>query len=61
VKEPWVTSVGVGPDETLAISVSDTAEAERRIIQILAESGHPVMFVTNSSQSLEQVFLEVTK
>jgi ABC-2 type transport system ATP-binding protein len=60
-EEPWVTSVGVGPDEMLSIVVSDTAEAETRIIQILAESGYRVLFVTNSTHSLEQVFLEVTR
>ena len=61
MKEPWVTSVGVGPNETLAIVVSDIAEAETRLVPILAESGHPVVFVTNSAHSLEQVFLEVTR
>jgi ABC-2 type transport system ATP-binding protein len=61
LEEPWVTSVGVGPDETLSIVVSDTAEAETRLIQILAESGYRVLFVTNSTHSLEQVFLEVTR
>jgi ABC-2 type transport system ATP-binding protein len=61
LKEPWVTSVGVGPNETLAIGVSDIAEAETRLVQILADSGHPVVFVTNTAQSLEQVFLEVTR
>jgi ABC-2 type transport system ATP-binding protein len=61
LKEPWVTSVSVGPDDTLAIAVSDVTEAETRLIQILAESGHPVLFVTNSTHSLEEVFLEVTR
>jgi ABC-2 type transport system ATP-binding protein len=61
VKEPWVTSVGVGPDETLAISVSDRTEAEKRLVQVLAECGHPVLFVSGSTHSLEQVFLEVTQ
>lgn len=59
--EPWVTSVGVGPDETLAIAVSDIAEAETRLVQILAESEQPVVFMKHSAQSLEQVFLEVTR
>ncbi|MFV1970582.1 MAG: ABC transporter ATP-binding protein [Acidimicrobiia bacterium] len=61
LSEPWVTSVGVGPDETLAVVVSDVAEAERRLVQVLAASGHPVVSVTQSKSSLEQVFLEVTK
>lgn len=61
LEEPWVTSVEVGMDETLAIGVSDAAQAETRLVQILAESGHPVVFVTNSTHSLEQVFLEVTR
>jgi ABC-2 type transport system ATP-binding protein len=61
LEEPWVTSVGVGPDESLSIVVSDIAEAEARLVQILAASGHPVVFVTNSTHSLEQVFLEVTR
>jgi len=61
LREPWVTSVGVGPDETLAVAVSDVAEAERRLVQVLAVSGHPVVSVTKSESSLEQVFLEVTK
>ena len=46
---------------TLSIVVADAAEAEKRLVQILAESGHPVVFVTNSTHSLEQVFLEVTR
>jgi ABC-2 type transport system ATP-binding protein len=61
LEEPWVTSVGVGPDESLSIVVSDVAAAEARLVQILAASGHPVVFVTNSTHSLEQVFLEVTR
>ncbi len=61
LNEPWVTSVGVGPDETLAVAVSDVAEAERRLVQVLAASGHRVVFMTRSESSLEQVFLEVTK
>jgi ABC-2 type transport system ATP-binding protein len=61
LEEPWVTSVGVGPGEALSIVVSNAAQAETRLIQILAESGHPVVFVTNSTHSLEQVFLEVTR
>jgi ABC-2 type transport system ATP-binding protein len=61
LEEPWVTSVGVGPDESLSIVVSDIAAAEARLVQILAASGHPVVFVTNSTHSLEQVFLEVTR
>lgn len=60
-KEPWVTSVRVEEDEALSIVVSDAAEAEIRLVQILAESGHRVVFVTNATHSLEQVFLEVTK
>lgn len=61
LRETWVTSVEVGPNKTLSIAVSDIAEGERRLVQILADSGHPVVFVTNSAQSLEQVFLEVTR
>jgi ABC-2 type transport system ATP-binding protein len=61
VKEPWVTSVGVGPEETLAVAVSDVAVAEVRLVQVLADCGHPVMFVSNSAHSLEEVFLEVTR
>ena len=61
LEETWVTSVRVGADETLSIVVSDAAEAETRLVQILAESGHPVVFVTKSTHSLEQVFLEVTR
>lgn len=61
LKEPWVVSVGVGPDDTLAVAVSDTAEAEIRLVQVLAGSGCPVVSVTNSTNSLEQVFLEVTR
>ena len=61
LKEPWVTSVGVGPDETLAIAVSDLALAEVDLVRVLAECGRPVVFVSNSTHSLEQVFLEVTR
>ena len=56
-----MTSVGVGPDETLAIAVSDLALAEVDPVRVLAECGHPVVFVSNSTHSLEQVFLEVTR
>jgi ABC-2 type transport system ATP-binding protein len=61
LNESWVASVGVGPDETLAVSVTDKAEAEKRLVQVLAECGHPVVFVSDSTDSLEQVFLEVTR
>jgi ABC-2 type transport system ATP-binding protein len=38
VKEPWVTSVGVGPDETLAISVSDTNQTPRSSRDVVGRS-----------------------
>jgi ABC-2 type transport system ATP-binding protein len=59
--EPWVRTVEVGPNETLSIGVSDLAEAEMRLVQILAASGYPVVSMTRSTSSLEDVFLEVTQ
>lgn len=59
--EPWVKSVGVGPGEVIAIDVSDVDEAERRLVHVLAGSGHPVVSVTKDSTTLEEVFLEVTR
>lgn len=59
--EPWVKSVDVGPDEKLAIAVSDATEAEKRLVQVLAASGHPVTSMIRGETSLEDVFLEVTR
>ena len=61
LNEPWVRSVEVGPNETLSIAVSDVAQAESRLVQVLAGSGCAVVFMTRSTSSLEQVFLEVTQ
>lgn len=59
--EPWVKTVEEGPNETLSIAVSDMAEAESRLVQILAASGFPVVSMIRSTSSLEDVFLEVTQ
>ena len=61
LNESWVNTVEVGPNETLSIAVSDVSQAESRLVQVLAASGCPVVFMTRSTSSLEQVFLEVTQ
>ena len=61
LNESWVNTVEVGPNETLSIAVSDVSQAESRLVQVLAASGCSVVFMTRSTSSLEQVFLEVTQ
>jgi ABC-2 type transport system ATP-binding protein len=61
LEEPWVRSVVVGPGEVIAIDVSDVPLAERRLVHVLAASGHPVVSVTKDATTLEDVFLEVTR
>lgn len=60
-EEPWVKTVGVGPDGKLAIAVSDIEAAEMRLVVVLAASGVPVASMTRHTTSLEDVFLEVTE
>jgi ABC-2 type transport system ATP-binding protein len=60
-REPWVTSTEVADDGTLLVGVSDLRDAEHHLVPILASLGHPVASVQPRAESLEDVFLEVTK
>lgn len=60
-EQPWVKTVGVGPDGLVVVDVSDVALAETQLVRVLADSGHPVVSMTKRATSLENVFLEVTR
>jgi len=59
--EDWVTSVEIGNSETITVVVSDVPSAERRLVEVLAESGERIVSIRPESSSLEEVFLEVTQ
>ena len=59
--EPWVRGTGVESDHRVAVAVTDTDAAEQRLVRVLAEVGHPVISVSPTQSSLEDVFLEVTR
>ncbi len=61
LSESWVTSAEVEPDGRLTVDVSDVAEAERRLVSVLAASGRRVVSISPEATSLEEVFLEVTR
>ncbi len=59
--EPWVERATEESGGAIAVEVNDTDAAEKRLIQVLAASEHPVVSVVPEATSLEQIFLEVTR
>jgi ABC-2 type transport system ATP-binding protein len=59
--EGWVTDVEVTDDGVLLVGVSDLRRAESDLVPVLASLGHPIVSVQPRAESLEQVFLEVTR
>jgi ABC-2 type transport system ATP-binding protein len=59
--EPWASSAVVPGDGTVTVAVTDMGAAEERLVAVLARSGHRVVSIRPEVESLEQVFLEVTK
>lgn len=60
-EQPWASSAVVPGDGTVAVAVTDMGAAEQHLVSVLAASGHRVVSVQPDVESLEQVFLEVTK
>jgi ABC-2 type transport system ATP-binding protein len=59
--QPWASSAVVPGDGTVAVAVTDMGAAEEHLVGVLARTGHRVVSIQPEIESLEQVFLEVTK
>ncbi len=59
--EPWASSATDAGDGTVVVSVTDMGAAEERLVSVLSGLGHRVVSIRPEVESLEQVFLEVTK
>jgi ABC-2 type transport system ATP-binding protein len=60
-EQPWASSAVVPGDGTVAVSVTDMGAAEQHLVPVLAALGHRVVSIEPEVESLEQVFLEVTR
>lgn len=60
-REPWASSAVVPGDGTVAVAVADMGAAEEHLVGVLAGLGHRVVSIRPEVESLEQVFLEVTR
>lgn len=60
-REAWVQSVNRAADRVVRIVVRSPAEAELRLVKVLADTGVPIVAIEPEALSLEQVFLEVTR
>jgi ABC-2 type transport system ATP-binding protein len=59
--EPWVKDASVRNDGSVVLVVNDVTAAESQLVRVLATLGHPVVSIQPKTESLEDVFLEVTK
>ncbi len=59
--QPWASDATVDPNRRIVIAVSDMPAAERGLVPLLARLSHPIVSIQPETESLEQVFLEVTK
>lgn len=59
--QPWVVDCTVRADGEIAVVVNDLDAAETQLVRVLATAGHPVIAIRPETESLEDVFLEVTK
>ena len=58
---PWTAEAVLGDDGILRVVVNDLEMAERELVPLLAGLGAPVVSVQPHRESLEDVFLEVTR
>ncbi len=58
---PWTGDAVLGDDGILRVVVNDLEMAERELVPLLAGLGAPVVSVQPHRESLEDVFLEVTR
>lgn len=59
--EPWASSATAAGDGTVVVAIVDVGAAEQHLVPVLARLGHRVVSIEPQVESLEQVFLEVTK
>jgi len=58
---PWTAEAVLGDDGILRVVVNDLEMAERELVPLLAGLGAPIVSVQPHRESLEDVFLEVTR
>ena len=58
---PWTGEAVLGDDGVLRVVVTDLELAERELVPLLAGLGEPIVSVQPHRESLEDVFLEVTR
>jgi len=58
---PWTGDAVLGDDGILRVVVNDLEMAERELVPLLAGLGAPIVSVQPHRESLEDVFLEVTR
>lgn len=58
---PWVTNATVEDDSTIRLEVSSHAAAEVGLVPLLAALDRPIVSFAPSYETLEQVFLEMTR
>jgi ABC-2 type transport system ATP-binding protein len=59
--QAWASDATIDSDRRIVVAVSDMPAAERSLVPLLARLGHPIVSIQPETESLEQVFLEVTK
>jgi ABC-2 type transport system ATP-binding protein len=58
---PWTDDAAVGDDGVVRVVVNDLEMAERELVPLLGGLGEPIVSVQPHRESLEDVFLEVTR
>ena len=58
---PWVTNATVEDDSTIRLEVTSHAAAEVGLVPLLAALDRPIVSLAPSFETLEQVFLEMTR